>query len=107
MHTQQNRRRFPTIFRLAMDVLPIQGSAVPCECVFSSSAVTDAARRNKISPELMEALQVLKFALKKHRLVFTQGMAKEAELKVLEEADSRPEDADSFARELHKLLNSV
>jgi hAT family C-terminal dimerisation region len=107
MHTQQNRRRFPTIFRLAMDVLPIQGSAVPCERVFSSSAETDAARRNKISPELMEALQVLKFALKKRRLVFTQGMAKEAELKVLEEADSRPEDADSFARELHNLLNSV
>jgi hypothetical protein len=34
-------------------------------------------------------------------------MAKEAELKVLEEVDSCPEDADSFARELHDLLNSV
>jgi hypothetical protein len=107
MCTQQNRHRFPTLFRLAMDILPIQGSAVPCERVFSSSAETDTARRNKISPELMEALQILKFALKKRRLNFTEGMAKEAELKALEEVDSRPEDADSFARELNDLLNSV
>ena len=55
----------------------------------------------------MEALQILKFALKKHQLIFTEGMAKEAELKVLEKADSHPEDADSFAHELHNLLNSV
>ena len=80
-----------------MNILPIQGSAVPCERVFSSSAEMDTARQNKISPELMEALQTLKFSLKKHQLIFTEGMAKEAELKALEEVDSRPEDADSFA----------
>ena len=48
---------------LAMDVLPIQGSAVPCERVFSSAKETTTARRNHISPELMEALQMLKFAV--------------------------------------------
>jgi hypothetical protein len=54
-----------------MDYLPIQASAVPCERVFSSSAETDTKKRNRIKPELMEALQVLKFALKKTRLDFT------------------------------------
>jgi hypothetical protein len=54
-----------------MDYLPIQASAVPCERVFSSSAETDTKKRNRIKPELMEALQVLKFALKKDRLDFT------------------------------------
>ena len=54
-----------------MDYLPIQASAVPCERVFSSSAETDTKKRNRINLELMEALQVLKFALKKSCLNFT------------------------------------
>ena len=54
-----------------MDYLPIQASAVPCERVFSSSAETDTKKRNRINPELMEALQVLKFVLKKSHLSFT------------------------------------
>ena len=57
-----------------MDYLPIQASAVPCERVFSSSAETDTKKRNRIKPELMEALQVLKFALKKDCLDFTANL---------------------------------
>jgi hypothetical protein len=56
-----------------MDYLPIQASAVPCERVFSSSAETDTKKRNRISPLLMEVLQMLKFHLKKERLNFTNG----------------------------------
>jgi hypothetical protein len=59
---------------MAMDYLPIQASAVPCERVFSSSAETDTKKRNRIKPELMEALQILKFALKKDRLNFTADL---------------------------------
>jgi hypothetical protein len=58
-----------------MNYLPIQASAVPCEQVFSSSAETMTKRRNRISPILMEALQMLKFFLKKERLNFTKGWA--------------------------------
>jgi hypothetical protein len=58
---------------MAMDYLPIQASAVPCERVFSSSAKTDTKKRNRISPLLMKALQMLKFYLKKERLNFTQS----------------------------------
>ena len=46
-----------------MDYLPIQASSVPCEQAFSSSAETDTYRRNRISPVLMEALQMLKYTL--------------------------------------------
>jgi hypothetical protein len=56
-----------------MDYLPIQATSVPCERVFSSSKETDTAKRNSISPVLMEALQILKFSLKKERLNFTAG----------------------------------
>ena len=56
-----------------MDYLPIQASSVPCERVFSSSAETMTKHRNRISPILMEALQMTKFFLKKERLDFTDG----------------------------------
>ena len=58
---------------MAMDYLPIQATSVPCERVFSSSGETDTKRRNRINPLTMEALQILKFHLKKERLHFTEG----------------------------------
>jgi hypothetical protein len=73
MLSQINATAFPTLFAMAMDYLPIQASAVPCECIFSSSAETDVKKRNCISPLLMEALQMLKFHLKKDCLNFTMG----------------------------------
>jgi len=62
---------FPTLFAIAMDFLPIQATSVPCERVFSSAKEMDIAKRNRMSPILMEALQLLKFSLKKERLNFT------------------------------------
>jgi hypothetical protein len=56
-----------------MDYLPIQASSVPCERIFSSSAETDTKKRNRISPLLMEALQMIKFNLKRQRLNFVEG----------------------------------
>lgn len=58
-----------------MDYLPIQATSVPCERVFSSAKETDTAKRNRISPVLMEAIQLLKFTLKKQRLNFMEGWA--------------------------------
>lgn len=71
MATQMSRNQYPTFFEMAMDYLPIQASAVPCERAFSSGAETLTACRNRIKPPIMEALQMLKFALKKSRLNFT------------------------------------
>lgn len=56
-----------------MDYLPVQATSVPCERVFSSAKDTDTAKRNRISPVLMEALQILKYSLKKERLNFMKG----------------------------------
>jgi hypothetical protein len=56
-----------------MDYLPIQATSVPCERVFSSAKETDTAKRNQIGPMLMEALQLLKFSIKKERLNFMKG----------------------------------
>ena len=68
-----------------MDVLPIQASAVPCERVFSSSKETMTARRNRIGPELMEQLQMMKYSVHKGRaLNFTQGTAAKDEAEELE-----------------------
>ena len=61
-----------------MDYLPIQASAIPCECIFSSSAEMDTKWRNCIGPLLMEALQMLKFHLKKSRLNFTEAWMTES-----------------------------
>jgi hypothetical protein len=57
-----------------MDYLPIQASSVPCERAFSSSAETDTHRRNRISPVLMEALQMLKYILNSSNLDFTSDL---------------------------------
>jgi hypothetical protein len=53
-----------------MDYLPVQATSVPCEHVFSSAGETDTKKRNRLSPLLMEALQILKFIYKKERLNF-------------------------------------
>lgn len=81
---------------------------MPCECVFSSSKETMSARRNRIKPELMEALQMVKFSIKKGRgLNFTASLGWDAELDELENATSVralvPEDMNSFR---HYLSNS-
>ncbi|KIM87967.1 hypothetical protein PILCRDRAFT_40718, partial [Piloderma croceum F 1598] len=64
---------YPTLFSVSLDYLHIQASAVPSEQAFSSSAETDTKKHNHINPVLMEALQMLKFTLKKARLDFMAG----------------------------------
>ncbi len=38
---QENQKRYPTILSLALDILPIQGTSVPSEHIFSSAKETD------------------------------------------------------------------
>ncbi|KAF8580374.1 hypothetical protein K439DRAFT_1619838 [Ramaria rubella] len=42
-----------------------------CRALFSSSTETDTQQQNRISPRLMEELQMLKYMIKKSRLDFT------------------------------------
>ena len=62
-------------------------------------------RRNRINAELMEALQMLKFAINRGRgLDFTCGTSKESELWTLELSISEevtvPEDINAFIQSL-------
>ena len=61
------------LYMMAMDYLPIQVTSVPCECVFLSAKEMDTTKRNQISLVLMEALQLLKFSIKKECLNFMDG----------------------------------
>jgi hypothetical protein len=56
-----------------MDYLLIQASAVPCEHIFSLSSETCTTKHNRLSPAMIEILQMLKFMLKKEQLNFMKG----------------------------------
>jgi RNA polymerase-interacting CarD/CdnL/TRCF family regulator len=52
---------------MAMDYLAIQGSATPVERVWSSAADTDTKKRNRLSSDLLAALQLLKMVYRQQR----------------------------------------
>jgi hypothetical protein len=62
------------------------GSAVPCERVFSSAKETITMRCNRMGYNLMEALQMLKFTLRNHRILdFFIGLTKKEKILELEQ----------------------
>jgi len=67
---QLHQKEYPQLYTIALDYLSIQASSIPCEQVFLSASETDTKKWNQLSPQLMEALQVLKFTYKKERLHF-------------------------------------
>jgi hypothetical protein len=76
--------QYPTLSRIARDYLAVQGSSVPSERAFSSGALTSTRRRNRLTPELFEALQMLKSAYR-NGLV---GAARDAEAHVTHEIEA-------------------
>ena len=90
-----------------MDILPIQASSVPCERIFFSSKETTTPRRNKLSPKLVEALQLLKYNSKHGTtLNFTTGLDKDEEVSELEgiEKVQPGNDLQSVISEFQKIL---
>ncbi|KAK2466526.1 hypothetical protein APHAL10511_002168 [Amanita phalloides] len=64
-----------------------------------------APRRRRITPELMEALQLLKFTIRKGpSLSFTDGLSWDDEVREFEymARTAQPEDADSYGRNLRQ-----
>lgn len=57
---QTNQKRYPTLARIALDVLPVAASSVPCERLFSAAVPIDTPQRSRLGPELFEQLQLLK-----------------------------------------------
>jgi hypothetical protein len=68
-----------------MDLMPVQATSVPSECIFSASKRTTTARRNRLAPKIMEATQILKFEAKNKRETnFTKGFSLKEDLEELE-----------------------
>ncbi|KAF5354761.1 hypothetical protein D9756_005504 [Leucocoprinus leucothites] len=109
----ENHWRYPTIFCLALDILSIQASSVSCERLFSIAKETMTLHCNRIGPDLMEALQMLKYAYDHggEELNFTTGMSKDDEVEFLINLDSEqtsvPEDISLFIDTLHNADSSA
>lgn len=56
---------FPTLARIALDILPCQASSVPCERLFSASKQTADLCRLSLGLKWFEELQIMKFAWRK------------------------------------------
>jgi hypothetical protein len=86
---EAHRHCYPTLWHIALDVLPMQASSVPCERVFSSSKETMTPRRSSLSPRTMEVLQVLKFGYRQDRLNFMTGLVADAHELACEEVSDK------------------
>ena len=61
---EANAHRYPVWASLARDHLAIMASSVSSEWAFSSAGITISKHRNCLKPDVVEALQCLKFMIK-------------------------------------------
>jgi hypothetical protein len=107
---QESEMSYPLMFRVALDILPVQASAAPCERIFSSSKETCIVRRSLLSASLVEILQVLKQLYKEERLDFTSHwIAKEEDYSIEHATEAAIRELMSTGRteELLDLLRSM
>ncbi|KZT33249.1 hypothetical protein SISSUDRAFT_993301, partial [Sistotremastrum suecicum HHB10207 ss-3] len=57
-----NACRYPVLARIALDVLPVQASSVPCERLFSAAKHIATDQCSRLGTDKFEQLQLLKFA---------------------------------------------
>jgi hypothetical protein len=58
---QHHTKVYPTLSRIALDVLPAQASSIPCERLFSVGKEIANERRSRLGLKQFEQLQMLKF----------------------------------------------
>ena len=59
---QNHALLYPTLARIALDILPSQASSVPCERLFSGTKQVATDRRASLGPIIFEELTLLKSA---------------------------------------------
>ena len=91
---------------MAMDILAIQASLVPCKCVFSSAKETIVPCQYHLKPVIMEATQMIKYALRSSTnstLNFTAHLSVDSVMKEMDEADkliiNLPSDIEEYCKE--------
>lgn len=63
---QNNGKHYPTLARIALDVLPCAASSVPTEQAFSGGGITADKRRSRLNGDKFEELQIMKHAWRPH-----------------------------------------
>src|ERR1700678_1660945 len=59
---QNNAQLYPTLARIALDILPSQASSVPCEHLFSGTKQVATDRRASLGSVVFEELTIMKSA---------------------------------------------
>jgi len=62
---QEHAALFPTLARIALNILPCQASSVPCKHLFSASKQTTDLCQLSLGAKHFEELQIMKFAWRK------------------------------------------
>jgi hAT family C-terminal dimerisation region len=83
---QWNANRYDVWASLARDMLPIMASSVSSERAFSSAGITISKRRNRLKPDIVEALQFLKCSYHRN-LLFREEASAQHEVDELEYED--------------------
>jgi hAT family C-terminal dimerisation region len=62
---QQHAQVYPTLTHIALDVLPVAASSVPCERLLSGGQQIATDCRTRLGSDRFEQLQILKFGWRK------------------------------------------
>ena len=57
---QKHSKNFPLTSRLARIILEMPVTSLPAECLFSQVGLTQTDLRNRLSPDLLESLTLIK-----------------------------------------------
>ena len=74
--SQVHATTYPTLARIALDVLPIAAATVCVESLFSRGKETITDRRSQLDPELFEQLQALHYHWRKDTVDFAAENSK-------------------------------
>ena len=61
IHVQDNAETYPTLACIALDVLAIPASSVPCERLFSAAKLIATDHHSSLGAECFEELQMMKY----------------------------------------------
>ena len=62
---QKNQSIYPTLARIALDILPIPASSVACKQLFSQGKLIATDHRSRLGLDLFKKTQLMKFAWQK------------------------------------------
>lgn len=72
-NSQKHAHQYPTIARIALDILPAMASSVPSERLFSSSGNTADDQRSRLGAERFEQAQIMKWHWKEGAVDFARN----------------------------------